>query len=90
MGRVVPGYMTMGQGGMGEMATMRMQQPKNSISMLGGEGPHGVIDMGGMFTILKVREKLDGLGNDPGWYQAPKDSIAREATADELSRDKID
>ncbi len=88
MGRVVPGYMTMGQAGMAEMSTMKMPQPKNSISMVGGVGPYGMIDMGGMFTILKVREKLTGDG-DPGWYDAPKATIATEATAAELARDGI-
>jgi FtsP/CotA-like multicopper oxidase with cupredoxin domain len=88
LGRVVPGYMTMGASGMAEMSTMQMQQPKNSISMVGGKGPHGVIDMGGMFTIVKVREKLAGDG-DPGWYDAPKDTIATEASAADLARDGI-
>jgi manganese oxidase len=85
---VTPGYMTMGASGMGEMATMRMSQPRNSVSMVGGDGPHGVIDMGGMFTIVKVRERLSGDG-DPGWYNAPKPSIAKEASRDELARDGI-
>jgi manganese oxidase len=88
LGRVVPGYMTMGQGGMAEMSTMKMPQPKNSISMVGGVGPHGMIDMGGMFTLVKVREKLTG-DVDPGWYDAPKASVATEATAAELARDGI-
>jgi FtsP/CotA-like multicopper oxidase with cupredoxin domain len=87
LGRVVPGYMTMGQSGMAEMSTMSMPQPKNSISMMGGKGPHGVIDMGGMFTILKVRDKL-GAG-DPGWYNAPKGTVASEASSSELARDGI-
>jgi len=86
LGRVVPGYMAMGQAGMAEMSTMQMPQPKNSISMLGGKGPHGMIDMGGMFTIIKVRDKLAG---DPGWYQAPKGTVASEASAAELLRDGI-
>ena len=38
LGRVVPGYMSMGASGMAEMSTMKMQQPRNSISMLGGQG----------------------------------------------------
>ena len=76
--------MTMGQGGMSEMATMTMPQPANAISMVGGKGPHGMIEMGGMFTVLKIREKLAG---DAGWYKAP--SMASEATAEELSRDDI-
>ncbi len=88
LGRVVPGYMTMGQGGMAEMSTMQMAQPRNSISMVGGKGPHGMIDMGGMFTVLKVRDKLTGDG-DPGWYAAPKGTVASEASADELRRDGI-
>jgi hypothetical protein len=83
--RVVPDYMSMGQSGMGEMATMRMPQPKNSISMVGGTGKFGAIDMGGMFTIVKIRDRL-GTG-DPGWYDDP--APAREATADELARDGI-
>src|SRR5262249_41669654 len=88
LGRVVPGYMTMGQMGMAEMATMRMPQPANSVSMMGGNGPHGTIDMGGMFTLLKVREHLTG-DQDPGWYAAPADTVAREASAADLARDGI-
>jgi manganese oxidase len=84
--RVVPGYMTMGQTGMGEMH--QMEQPTNSISMVGGKGPFGTIDMGGMFTILKVRRQLSGDG-DPGWYEHPAGSVASEATAEELARDGI-
>lgn len=84
LGRVLPGYMTMGQTGMAEM--MRMDQPKNSISMVGGQGPFGTIDMGGMFTILKTRARLDG---DPGWYAHPKGTVAEEASESEMSRDGI-
>jgi FtsP/CotA-like multicopper oxidase with cupredoxin domain len=83
LGNVVPGAMVMGQRGMGER--MDMPQPKNSISMVGGTGPHGPIDMGGMFTLLKVRDRLTA---DPGWYKAP--AVASEATADELRRDGIE
>jgi manganese oxidase len=86
MGRVVPGYMTMGATGMGDMH--KMQLPDNSISMLGGDGPFGFIDMGGMFTIVKIRRRLDG-DKDPGWYQHPAGSVAAKATADELARDGI-
>jgi manganese oxidase len=86
VGRVVPGYMTMGATGMGNMHEMEL--PKSSISMLGGDGPFGLIDMGGMFTILKVRKQLKG-DMDPGWYEHPAGSVAGEASADELSRDGI-
>jgi len=84
--RVVPGYMTMGENGMGDM--MSMQLPENSVSMIGSDGPFGNIDMGGMFTIVKVRKKLDG-DTDPGWYEHPVGTVAAEATADELQRDGI-
>jgi hypothetical protein len=87
LARVVPGTMTMGKNGMGEMATMRMAQPANSITMMGGQGPHGVIDMGGMFTLLKIRDHLTGDG-DPGWYE-PHADVATEASPDELARDGI-
>ncbi|CAN5861362.1 hypothetical protein BH11MYX2_BH11MYX2_25340 [soil metagenome] len=86
--RHAPGYMTMGTDGMHEMSTMQMPPPENSISMVPGKGPHGIIEMGSMFTLLKVRKNLDGSG-DPGWYDAPKDTVAAEATADELTRDGI-
>jgi FtsP/CotA-like multicopper oxidase with cupredoxin domain len=89
LGRVAPGYMTMGENGMSEMSHMTMPQPRNSISMVGGKGPHGVIDMGGMFTIIKIRDKLADATTDPGWYQAKPDETAAEATADELGRDGI-
>lgn len=88
-GRVAPGYMTMGQDGMGDMGAMGMPVPKNSIPMVGGQGPYDYITMGGMFTILKVRDDLSSYEKDPGWYAQPKGTQARAATADELRRDGI-
>jgi hypothetical protein len=73
LARVVPGTMTMGENGMGNM--MQMQQPKNAISMVGGKGPFDQIDMGGMFTLLKVREGITSY-DDPGWYQHPPGTVA--------------
>jgi FtsP/CotA-like multicopper oxidase with cupredoxin domain len=70
---LVPGYMAMGQFGMGGM--MMMGAPPNSIPMLGGEGPFGTIDMGGMFTVVKIRENLKSYA-DPGWYEYPKGTVA--------------
>lgn len=74
---LVPNTMVMGNTGMGDMAEMQgmMPIPRNSIPMLGGVGPHGPIDMGGMFTIIKVREGLTGY-QDPGWYDAPRGTVA--------------
>ncbi len=86
---LVPKYMTMGHDGMGSMSAMEMPAPENSIPMRGGSGPFGSIDMGGMFTILKVRERpteADVLG----WYQHPKGTVAEVATAAQLAADGID
>jgi manganese oxidase len=85
--RVVPGYMTMGQTGM-LMDGMQMDMPTNSLAMRENRGPYDVITMGGMFTLLKVRDKLDSY-DDPGWYQAAPETRATQATSTELSRDGI-
>ncbi len=87
--KLLPGYMTMGQTGMADMGEMGMAVPKNSIPMLGGAGKHDYITMGGMFTILKVREKLQSY-QDPGWYDNPPGTLTMNATENELCRDGID
>ena len=86
--RVLPDYMTMGQTGMGDMGAMGMAVPKNSIAMVGGPGPFDYITMGGMFTIVKVREGITSYV-DPGWYEHPSGTVAVEATAAELRADGI-
>lgn len=86
--RLLPDYMTMGQNGMGDMAEMEMPVPKNSIPMRGGKGPFSTIDMGGMFTIVKVREGIASYA-DPGWYQHPAGTVASVASSEELRRDGI-
>lgn len=86
---LLPGYMTMGQAGMGDMADMGMRVPENSIPMMGGRGPYDVITMGGMFTIFKVRESLPNGYEDPGWYVPPEGTVSVLATPDALCRDGI-
>lgn len=75
---LLPGYMAMGENGMGNM--MDMGRPKNTLPMMAGEGPFGAIEMGGMFTVLKVRAHLDSYA-DPGWYSYPPGSVARKVVA---------
>ena len=76
--QLVPGYMAMGENGMGEMEEMRMELPDNTLPMMGGDGPFGPIGMGGMFTMIKVRENLAANDyRDPGWYAHPAGSLAR-------------
>jgi len=75
---LVPNYMNMsGEGGtMGDMQ-MQMPLPPNTLPMMNGTGPHGGIDMGGMFTLVKIRADLARNDyRDPGWYKAPKGSVA--------------
>jgi FtsP/CotA-like multicopper oxidase with cupredoxin domain len=74
---LTPGTMVMGTTGMGDMAEMAqmMAVPRNSIPMRGGDGPYGPIDMGGMFTVVKIRKDLD-YDRDPGWYEQPKGTAA--------------
>jgi FtsP/CotA-like multicopper oxidase with cupredoxin domain len=74
---LIPGYMSMGESGMGEMSQMNMPLPENTLPMMTGEGPFGAIEMGGMFTVVKVRENLaHGDYADPGWYQHPPGTVA--------------
>jgi FtsP/CotA-like multicopper oxidase with cupredoxin domain len=86
---LLPGYMTMGTNGMGDMATMQMKVPPNSLPMVGAPGPFDVIDMSGLLTVLKVREGITSY-EDPGWYQNPPGTVASLVTADELRRDGIE
>lgn len=74
---LTPGTMVMGATGMGDMAEHQqmMAVPRNSIPMRGGAGPYGPIDMGGMFTILKIRDDMN-YDRDPGWYPQPKGTSA--------------
>jgi FtsP/CotA-like multicopper oxidase with cupredoxin domain len=85
---LLPGFAAMGQNGM-DPGMAGMAIPSNSIPMLGGTGKHGPITMGGMFTILKVRDHLDGHG-DPGWYENPRGTLASLADPKELLRDGVD
>jgi len=53
-----------------------------SMSM-GNSGPFGSIDIGGLFTVLKVREDLAaGDERDPGWYRHPPGAVARRVAVD--------
>ena len=90
LSKLIPGYMLMGRDGMGEMGDMGMPVPPNSIPMVGAQGQHDYITMGGMFTILKVRDDLPVDGSDPGWYVSPPGTLAEIAPEDDLKRDGIE
>jgi FtsP/CotA-like multicopper oxidase with cupredoxin domain len=85
--RMLPGYMAMGQDGMSEHQehtdSGHMKGPENTLAMMAGKGPFGNIEMGGMFTVLKVRDdQAPGDFSDPGWYRNPPGTVARRVSSD--------
>lgn len=55
-----------------------------NLSPIGNPGPFGVIELGGMFTILKVRDNLTSYV-DPGWYQNPPGTVAEVVNMDSMA-----
>jgi len=77
--RLVPDYMAMGSTGMAEMGEMEMPLPDNTLPMMTGFGQFGPLEMGGMFTVVKVREGIAANDyKDPGWYRHPPGTVAYE------------
>jgi hypothetical protein len=73
------GYMPMGSAGMAEMGEMEMAAPDNTLPMMTGFGQFGPIEMGGMFSVVKVREGLAANEyKDPGWFKHPPGTVAYE------------
>ncbi|NKI95249.1 copper oxidase [Rhizobacter sp. SG703] len=76
---LVPDYMVMGDKGMHDMAVMEMPLPDNTLPMMTGTGPFGPVGMGGMFSVVKVRDDLPrGDHRDPGPYRHPPGTLAHE------------
>jgi manganese oxidase len=77
------GYMAMGKDGMAEMGEMSMPLPDNTLPMMSGFAQFGAVEMGGMFTVVKVREGLarDDY-KDPGWFKNPPGTVAYEWTGE--------
>lgn len=81
--RLIPDYMVMGDKGMAEMGAMEMPLPDNTLPMMTGTGPFGPLEMGGMFSVVKVRDDVKpGDYRDPGWYRHPAGTVAREYTGE--------
>ena len=79
--KLIPDYMVMGERGMADMTEMEMPIPDNTIPMMTGQGPFGSVEMGGMFSVLKVRrDQKPGDYKDPGWYKHPAGTVAHEYT----------
>lgn len=79
--KLVPDYMVMGDKGMHDMAEMEMPLPDNTLPMMTGQGPFGPVGMGGMFSVVKVRDDVrPGDYKDPGPYKHPQGTVAYEYT----------
>jgi hypothetical protein len=81
--QLVPDYMVMGERGMADMGAMEMPLPDNTVPMMTGTGPYGPLEMGGMFTVVKVRaDQPVGNYQDPGWFKQPAGTQAFEWTGE--------
>src|SRR3990167_8167958 len=74
---LLPDYMVMAERGMADMGAMEMPIPDNTLPMMTGFGPFGPVEMGGMFSVVKVRDDVKpGDFSDPGWYKHPEGTVA--------------
>ena len=79
--KLMPDYMPMGSEGMAEMGSMEMPMPDNTLPMMTGFGQYGPLEMGGMFSVVKVREGLAADDyKDPGPYKHPPGTVAHQVT----------
>jgi len=80
--KLVPDYMPMGNAGMADMGEMEMPLPDNTLPMMTGFAQFGALEMGGMFSVVKVREGLaSGDYKDPGWFKHPQGTVAYEVAS---------
>jgi FtsP/CotA-like multicopper oxidase with cupredoxin domain len=83
LSKLVPDYMSMGETGMDSMTQMEMPLPDNTLPMMTGNGPFGPVGMGGMFTVVKVRDnQAPGDYRDPGWFKHPQGTVAHPYDGD--------
>jgi manganese oxidase len=79
IGKLVPDYHAMGSEGMAMMGSMEHAMSDNTLPMMTGFSQFGPIEMGGMFTVVKIREGLARNDyTDPGPYQHPPGTVAYE------------
>ena len=84
--KISPGFLPMMRNGMAEHqehTDAGHQGPVNTAPMMAGKGQFGNLEMGGMFTVVKVRDHVSpGDFTDPGWYQHPAGTVARRVSSD--------
>jgi FtsP/CotA-like multicopper oxidase with cupredoxin domain len=80
--KVLPGYMAMGESGMAEHQVHtdmgHMPGPENTLPMMMGEGRYGKLEMGGMFSMVRVRDQL---GSVADLYGAPEGTQAKKVSS---------
>ena len=78
LNELAPGSMAMGSTGMSEHSQhqQHVEPMPNTLPMMTGAGPFGPIDMGGMFTVIKIRANLASYDKDPGWFAHPAGTVA--------------
>nr|WP_315126553.1 copper oxidase [uncultured Polynucleobacter sp.] len=77
--KLIPDYMVMGERGMSDMTEMEMPLPENTLPMMTGDGPYGSLEMGGMFSVLKVRkDQAPKDYKNSGWFKQPMGTQAFE------------
>ncbi len=83
---MLPGYLPMARAGMAEHQEHTdggHPGPPNTVAMMVGKGQFGNVEMGGMFTLVKVRDGLArGDHADPGPYRFPAGTVARRVSTD--------
>jgi len=80
--KVLPDYMAMGESGMAEHQVHtdmgHMPGPENTLPMMMGEGRYGKLEMGGMFSMIRVRDQLGPVAD---LYAAPDGTQAKKVSA---------
>lgn len=81
LNKVLPNYMAMGEKGMAEHQVHtdmgHMSGPENTLPMMMGEGRYGKLEMGGMFSMIRVRDQL---GRQADLYEAPDGTQAKKVS----------
>lgn len=84
--KISPGFLPMMRNGMAEHQEHTdggHQGPVNTAPMMAGKGQFGNLEMGGMFTVVKVRDNVvPGDFTDPGWYRHPAGTVARRVSSE--------
>jgi manganese oxidase len=90
LAEVLPSFLAMGKGDAARAPeAIDDTLPKNSQPMAGGQAGFGYVTMGGMVTVLKVRDGITDYA-DPGHYSHPPGTVAELASPADLARDGIE